>query len=91
MIEMIAMCKCGGMKNKAEAAFKISFPNQAIPQEFRGRDAITKAADLFPGTNLSRYLGAVAKKHGRFAHYLKTDDDYNVVLNYDLMAGKNVA
>lgn len=91
MIELLAICKCGGVKEKAEAAFKISFPGQAVPQMYKGSDAITKAASLFPGTNLNRYLTAIAKKNGRFAYYIKTDDNYDITLNYDLLIGKRLA
>lgn len=91
MIEAMAICKCSGLRETAVAAFNISFPEQSLPKIYRGEGEIQKLADTFPDTNFSRYLKAIAKKNGRYAYYLKADDEYNITMNYDLLKGKRIA
>lgn len=89
MKEYLVVCRCSGLKEKAEAAFKIAFPLKKLPPLFRGEDAIKDLAAKNRG-NLGSYLMAISKKHGQFAYYIQ-EEDGNVVLNYDLLKGKKVA
>lgn len=90
-MKIIAVCTCSGMKEKAEAAFKIMYPDEKTPDIFRGDSAIRRLAEQNPNTNLSRYLLAIAKKHGRFAYLIDYDDNRDIISNYDLRTGKRVA
>jgi len=90
-MRIIAVCTCSGMKEKAEAAFKIMHPDEELPIIYKGESQIRLASDNNPGTNLSRYLLAIAKKHGRFAYLIDYDDNGDIISNYDLKTGKRVA
>lgn len=79
------------MKEKAEAAFKIMYPDDEIPKIYKGESQIRLLSDNNPGTNLSRYLLAIAKKNGQFAYLIDYDDNGNIISNYDLKTGKRVA
>lgn len=79
------------MKEKAISAYKISFPKTEMPDIYKGEDAIRALAHSIPNTNLSRYLLAIAKKNGRYAYFIESDDNGDVVSNYDLIIGKMVA
>lgn len=90
MIEVIVVCRCSGVREKAETGFKIAFPDKELPQIYRGQDAIRGLASAHSDTNLGRYLQAIVKKSGQFAYYLQSDNG-DVLLNYDLLKGKAVA
>lgn len=90
MNEYLVVCKCSGLKEKAEAAFKIAFPKRDIPPIYRGPDAIKDLANKNTNTNLGSYLMAISKKNGQFAYYLQ-ESAGDVVLSYDLLKGKKVA
>ena len=91
MMEAILICSCSGVQEKAKTSFKIIFPDREQPAIHRGRDIVKKLADKYPGTNLGRYLSAISKKSGRYAYYIKADEDYNIVESYDLFTGKRLA
>lgn len=90
-MRIIAVCTCSGMKEKAEAAFKIMHPDEELPKIYKGDSQIRLLSDRNPGTNLSRYLLAIAKKNGQFAYLIDYDDNRNIISNYDLKTGKRVA
>ena len=87
----IFVCSCGGMKDKAEKAFKIMFPRAEVPTIYRGEAAISRAASKYPNTNVYTYLTAIAKTNGRYAYYVASDEQGNVTENYNLLTGKQVA
>lgn len=87
----IFVCSCGGMKDKAEKAFKIIFPKAEVPTVYRGEAAISRAASKYPNTNVYNYLTAIAKTNGRYAYYVASDEQGNVIDNYNLLTGKKVA
>lgn len=87
----IFVCSCGGMKDKAEKAFKIMFPRTEVPTIYRGEASINRVASKYPNTNVGNYLLTIAKMNGRYAYYVATDDKGNVVENYNLLTGKKVA
>lgn len=90
-MRIIAVCTCSGMKEKAEAAFKIMHPDDKTPDIYKGDSAIRRLAEQNPNTNLSRYLLAIAKKNGQFAYLIDYDDNGDIISNYDLKTGKRVA
>lgn len=86
----IVACKCSGVAEQAQMAFKIAFPRKEVPEIFKGESRIRYLAGLHPGTDLSKYLLAIAKKNGRYAYYME-ETDGGVSMNYDLLKGKRVA
>ena len=90
-MKIIAVCTCSGMKEKAESAYKILFPGEEMPKIYKGDSAIRLLAEKNPNTNLSRYLLAIAKKHGQFAYFIDYDDNGDITVNYDLKTGKRLA
>ena len=85
------ICSCGGVKDKATTSFKILFPREEVPQVYRGEAAISRVASKYPNTNIYNYLTAIAKTNGRYAYYVSSDENGNVVDNYNLLTGKKVA
>lgn len=90
-MKIIAVCTCSGMKEKAIAAYKIMFPNEDVPNIYRGDSAIRGFAEKNPNTNLSKYLLAIAKKNGQFSYLIEFNEDGDVISNYDLKTGKRIA
>lgn len=90
-MKVIVVCTCSGMKERAESAFKILFPNKEMPKIVRGKDAIKKLASVNSGKNIGNYLEAISKKNGKFAYYIESDEFGNVTTNYNLTTGKQVA
>lgn len=89
-MELIVTCRCPGAKEKAMSAFKLMFPGRECPIIYVGDDNIISASEKTKNENLARYLKAIAKKSGKFAYYIKTDDT-TIALLYDLFAGKKVS
>ena len=85
------ICSCSGVRERAEAGFKILFPKEEIPNVYRGEAAILKVAHANSGTNLGEYLTAISKMNGRFAYYVAADENGDVTDNYNLLSGKKVA
>lgn len=89
MNKYILICKCSNMKQTAEMAFNIAFPHQPMPQIYRD-SAISTLTEQKPNTNFASFVGAIMKKHGRFAYYIE-EENGDVVQVYDLLKGKRVA
>lgn len=85
------ICTCSGVEEKSKTSFKILFPKEELPKIYKGKDAIRDVAQANPNTNLSSYLGAIAKTNGKFAYYIASDDNGNVIENYNLLTGKRLA
>ena len=90
MNRYILLCKCSNVPQSAKLAFEIAFPGQEMPPVHRGADAIRTLTEQKPNTNFAKYLGAIAKKNGRFAYYIE-EEDGNIMQSYDLLKGKRVA
>ena len=88
-MKYIVVCKCSGMREKAQSAFKIAFPMQDIPPAVVGKSAIISLAEKNPGTNFYRYLLAISKSRGKFAYYIE-ENNGDVAYNYDLLKGKRL-
>lgn len=89
MNKYILICKCSNMKQTAEMAFNIAFPHQTMPKIYRD-SAISTLTEQKPNTNFASFVGAIMKKHGRFAYYIE-EENGDVVQVYDLLKGKRVA
>lgn len=89
MNRYILICKCSNMKQTAEMAYDIAFPNTERPPVYRD-EAIYALAEQKPNTNFASYLNAIMKKNGRFAYYME-EEDGDIVQVYDLLKGKRVA
>ena len=90
-MKIIVVCTCSGMFEQAKAAYYILYPNTELPEVYKGKDAVRSLADGQPDNNLKKYLTAVAKKNGRFAFYIESDDNGDIKEVYNLMTGKRVA
>ena len=90
MNRYILLCKCSNVPQSAKLAFEIAFPGQEEPPVYRGADAIRALTEQKPNTNFSKYVSAIAKKHGRFAYYIE-EEDGNIMQSYDLLKGRRVA
>lgn len=89
MNEFLVVCKCSGVKEKAEAAYKIMRPKAELPPVYKGKDAIVSLANQYSGTDFGGYLLAISKKNGRYAYHLG-ESGGEVALSYDLIKGKKV-
>lgn len=89
-MKCIVRCSCGGVKTKMEATFSLLFPNDKLPQEYRGSDNITKLAKTCPNTNFSNYLLMIIKNRGRYCYYFDVDEKYNITTAYNLMTGEKI-
>lgn len=89
MNRYILICKCSNMKQTAEMAYDIAFPRKERPQIYKD-SAISVLIEKKPNTNFASYVGAIMKKHGRFAYYVE-EENGDIVQVYDLLKGKRVA
>lgn len=89
MNKYLLICKCSNMKQTAEMAFNIAFPNEPLPKIYKD-SAISLLTEQKPNTNFASYVSAIRKKHGRFAYYVE-EENGDIVQVYDLLKGKRVA
>ena len=88
-MNVIVRCGCGGIQKYIESS--IALLSLPTPDDtFVGKEKIRKLASLHPGTNLAEHLGAIAKKSGRYAFYISTDDTQSITAMYNLITGKKV-
>ena len=89
MNKYILICKCSNMKQTAEMAYDIAFPNTERPKIYRD-SFISTLIEQKPGTNFASYVSAIMRKNGRFAYYVE-EENGDIVQVYDLLKGKRVA
>lgn len=89
MNKYILICKCSNMKQTAEMAYDIAFPNTERPKIYRD-SAISTLIEQKPNTNFASYVSAIMKKNGRFAYYIE-EENGDIMQVYDLLKGKRVA
>lgn len=88
-MNIVVRCSCGGVSTYVENSIKVL--NLAAPDSaYVGKDKIRKLAEGHPGTPLGDHLQAVAKKSGRYAFYISTDEKQEIVAMYNLINGKKV-
>lgn len=88
-MNIIVRCGCGGIQNYIKSS--MSLLKLASPEEeYVGKDKIRKLAEQYPGTPLAQHLGVVAKKSGRYAYYISTNDANEIAAMYNLIKGQRV-
>lgn len=86
-MNIIARCGCGGITSYIENSMKLlSLPSPS--ETCVGKEKIRSLASQYPGTSLAEHLGAIAKKSGRYAFYISTDDTQSITAMYNLITGK---
>lgn len=90
-MNIIVRCGCGGIQNYIKSSMDILKLAPVTEQEtFVGKEKIRKLAEQYPGTPLAQHLGVVAKKSGRYAYYITTNDVNEIVAMYNLIKGQKV-
>lgn len=88
-MNIICRCGCGGVQNYIKSS--MSLLKLASPEEeYVGKDKIRKLAEKYPGTPFAQHLGVIAKKSGRYAYYISTNDANEIVAMYNLIKGQKV-
>lgn len=90
-MNIIVRCGCGGIQNYIKSSMDILKLAPVTEQEtFVGKEKIRTLAEQYPGTPLAQHLGVVAKKSGRYAYYISTNDTNEIVAMYNLIKGQKV-
>lgn len=90
-MNIIVRCGCGGIQNYIKSSMGILKLAPVTEQEtFVGKEKIRKLAEQYPGTPLAQHLGVIAKKSGRYAYYISTNDTNEIVAMYNLIKGQKV-
>lgn len=90
-MNIICRCGCGGIQNYIKSSMSLLKLAPVTEQEtFVGKEKIRKLAQQYPDTTLSQHLGVIAKKNGRYAYYISTDDSHNITAMYNLIRGQKV-
>lgn len=90
-MNIIVRCGCGGIQNYIKSSMDILKLAPVTEQEtFVGKEKIRKLAEQYPGTLLAQHLGVIAKKSGRYAYYITTDDSHEITAMYNLIKGQRV-
>ena len=86
-MKYILCCTCFNMEKKAREAFSLLFPNEVSPDVVKGRDRISKLASSLKNDHIK----AISKLGGKYAYYVKLDDNNNVIEEYNLITGQRIA
>ena len=88
-MNIICRCGCGGIQNYIKSS--MSLLKLASPEEeYVGKEKIRKLAEKYPGTTLAQHLQVVAKKSGRYAYYISTNESNEITAMYNLIKGQKV-
>ena len=87
MKSYLLVCSCHSMDKRAISAFNLIKPGEPTPPVIKGRDRIYKLAQETPNDHIK----AISKLVGKFAYYIKLDDDNKIVEEYDLQKGSKIA
>lgn len=88
-MNVIVRCGCGGIQKYIESSLSLlSLP--APDETYVGKEKIRKLAAQYPGTSFAQHLQAIAKKSGRYAFYISTDEKQSITAMYNLITGKKV-
>lgn len=85
--KFLLVCSCFNMTKKASEAFSILFPNEILPTVVKGRDKIYKLSL----EKDSPHIKAISRLSGKFAYYVKLDENNNIVEEYNLTTGQRIA
>lgn len=88
-MNVLCRCSCGGVQTYIKSSMgllKLSAPDES----FVGKEKIRKLAAQYPDTSFAQHLQAIAKKSGRYAFYISTDETHSITAMYNLITGKKV-
>lgn len=88
-MNIIVRCGCGGIQNYIKSSMtllKLASPDE----EYVGKEKIRKLAEKYPGTTLAQHLQVLAKKNGRYAYYISTNESNEIAAMYNLIKGQKV-
>lgn len=88
-MNVIVRCGCGGIQKYIESSIAL-LKLQAPSESYVGKEKIRKLAAQYPGTSLAQHLQAIAKKSGRYAFYISTNEEQGITAMYNLVTGKKV-
>lgn len=83
----ILTCSCHNMDKRASEAFSLLFPDAPMPEIVRGRDRLYKLGKSLD----NQHILAISKLSGKFAYYIKLDENGKIIEEYDLNTGKRIA
>lgn len=86
MKEYILICSCFNQEKKAREAFSLIFPDRVSPDVIKGKDRIYKFAKSISNDHIL----AISKLSGRFAYYVKLDEDNKIIEEHDLIKGRRI-
>lgn len=89
-MKYILRCTCGGVKSKMEAAMKVMLPNEPMPKEVKGGEAIAELASQYPNSAFGNHLLTLSKKHGRYCQFVEVTDKGAIIDARDLMTGRKL-
>ena len=90
-MNVIVRCGCGGIQNYIKSSLSVLKLTPVTEQDtYVGKEKIRKLAEKYPNTPFAQHLGVIAKKAGRYAYYISTDDSSNIVAMYNLIKGQKV-
>ena len=87
MKKVILICSCFNMGKKASEAYALKFPNEVLPPIIKGKDRVAK----FAAETNNEHIKAISRLSGKFAYYVKLDDDNNIVEEYNLTTSQRIA
>lgn len=88
-MNIIVRCGCGGIQNYIKSSMDIlKLASVAEQDTYVGKDKIRKLAEKYPGSQFAQHLGVIAKKSGRYAYYIETNDANEIVAMYNLIKGQ---
>lgn len=85
-MKVILTCSCFNMGKKAAEAYSTLFPDEVLPDIYKGRDRVYK---LGQETGNDHIL-AISKLSGKYAYYLELEDG-KVIKEYNLLTGKRIS
>lgn len=84
---VILTCSCFRMDKKAKEAFSLLFPNKVLPGIAKGRDRVYKLGQ----STGNEHILAISKLSGKYAYYIRLDEENKIVEEWDLLRGKRLA
>lgn len=88
-MNIICRCACGGVSTYVKSSMDL-LKLSPTDKEYVGKEKIRALAEQYPNTTLAQHLGVIAKKSGRYAYYITTDDDHEITAMYNLIKGQKV-
>ena len=87
MRELILVCSCHNMWKIASEAFCLLRPASPLPDIIKGRDRIYKLAKQINNDHIL----AISKLSGKYAYYIKLDENNKIIEEINLINGRRTA